>query len=135
MHDKTKTRRGAIRGKSKKCRSTSVTQRMMGEAFLFGKDDSDNLAMPWFMRGAKEGDAEALYLLGEDYREGNVNEQNNFCAYVCYDLAVTQGRGDAEKKRDEIEKANLMTPAQIRVAKRMAEKCRKQYYENCKKGV
>ena len=124
MRDQTKTRRDAIRGKSKKCRSTSVTQRMMGEAYLFGKDDSDNLAMPWFIRGAKEGDAEALYLLGEDYREGNVNEQNNFCAYVCYDLAATQGHKDAKKRRDEMEISNLLSSEQFAEVKIIVNKWR-----------
>ena len=103
--------------------------RAMGLKYAYGSDEEDRkLAKDLLYLAAKGGDVKSLFNLGLLHEEGKGVRMSKCRAYMCYELASK--KCDAAKtKRDKMESENLIPPKQIRIAKRMAEKCRKQIYE------
>ncbi len=67
---------------------------------------------------AEWGYADAQYSLGFMYKNGHAVTQDYVQAHKWYDIAVSNGSEIAAKERDKV--ANLMAPAQIAEAQRLA---------------
>ena len=71
----------------------------------------------WFRMSAEQGHAEAQFLLGVMYREGEGVPQDFAEAQVWFNLAAAQGHRGAKQVRGIV--AERMTPDQIAKAQRM----------------
>ncbi len=83
-----------------------------------GAQQNSTEAVKWWRKAAEQGFAQAQYNLGLMYDEGRGLQQNYVWAHMWYNLAAKQGDRDAIKNRDMV--AQLMTPAQINEALRLA---------------
>ena len=103
--------------------------RAMALKYACGNDEEGRkLAKDYLYLAAKGGDAKSLFNLGLLHEEGKGVRKSKCRAYMCYELASKKFSA-AKTKRDKMERENLIPSKQIRIAKRMAEKCRKQIYE------
>ena len=75
-------------------------------------------AAKWYRLAAAQGFASAQFNLGFMYVTGQGVRQDYVQAHMLWNLAAAQGVADAIKTRDRA--ANLMTPAQIAEAQRLA---------------
>ncbi len=71
-----------------------------------------------FEAGARSGDPESQYMLGQMYAQGRGTLQNYVEAHRWYNLAAARGYGEAVQARDALERR--MTPTQIAEAQRLA---------------
>lgn len=78
---------------------------------------------------AELGVAEAQYLLGVMYANGEGVIRNYVMGHMWFNAAVSNGYSDARKKRDFITKA--MTAAQIAEAQKLARECVHKNYKGC----
>jgi len=100
---------------------------MVGELYyLFKKQNAE--ALKWFRLASNQGNAGAMYYLGNMHHNGNGVPQNYVEAYKWYSLAVSQA-GPREKEMDTLTMATenrdgvarRMTPAQVADAQRQAK--------------
>ena len=75
-------------------------------------------AVGWYRRAAEQGEVAAQSNLGGMYGAGDGVAQDYILAHMWYDLAGAGGDEDAAKLRDSV--AELMTPAQVADAQRLA---------------
>ncbi len=98
----------------------AVAQYNLGLMYFVGRgmpqDDAE--AIRWYRRAAEQGDAGAQFNLGLMHFEGRGVAQDHVQAHMWVNLAAAQGREDARKARDKL--AELMTPAQLAEAQRLA---------------
>ncbi len=80
------------------------------------QDDAE--AVRWYRLAAEQGDAGAQNNLGVMYLEGRGVPQDYVQAHMWIKLAAAQGKESFRKSRDLL--AELMTPAQIDEAQRLA---------------
>ncbi len=71
-----------------------------------------------FEAGARTGDPEAQYMLGQMYAQGRGTLQNFVEAHRWYNLAAARGYAEAANARDALERK--MTPAQVSEAQQLA---------------
>ena len=103
--------------------------RGMALKYAYGNDEEGRkLAGHYLYLAVKGGDVESLFNLGLWHEQGWYVRKSKCRAYMCYELASKKFSA-AKTKRDKMERENLIPSKQIRIAKRMAEKCRKQIYE------
>ena len=74
--------------------------------------------MKWYSKAADQGIALAKFNLGIMYSRGQGVTQDYVNAHMWFNLSAAQGNKGAEMFRDSL--ANLMTPAQIDEAQRLA---------------
>ncbi len=86
----------------------------LGELCEQGKVPAGITALTCYKEAAKKGHAKAQYKLGK-------MAQNNFDAYVWFDLAVKNGYTKAAKERDKI--GQYMDKKQIAQAKARSKNC------------
>ncbi len=94
-----------------------------------GVPKDDNTAVQWYTLAAKQGNAVAQINLGMKYAKGQGVLKNNVRAYMWLNIAVIFGEEKAIEIIDKI--AKLMSPAQIRTAKRLSLYCVKENYKGC----
>ena len=87
--------------------------------------EDNQTAITWFTRAAKQGYADAQRMLGDIHAEGLDDVQ----AYKWFYLSATGGHEEAAERRDKLEAT--MTPAQIRQAQQLAQKCLSSHYQDC----
>jgi TPR repeat protein len=99
----------------------AIAQYFVGDAYSNGKGvlkDSKE-AVKWYRLAADQGDADAQFSLGGAYFNGEGIGKDLVLAYMWINLAADNGKVGAVETRDTL--AQLMTPAQIRQAQRMAK--------------
>jgi len=84
------------------------------------KDDRE--AVKWYRRAAEQGDTNAQLMLGLMYHLGQGVPQDYVQAHLWFNLAAAQGYSEAGANRDRV--TNLMTPAQVAEAQRLAREWR-----------
>jgi hypothetical protein len=75
-------------------------------------------AIKWYRLAADQGEVQAQYNLGVMYAQGRGVQKNYTLAHMWFNLAAKQGDQDAVKNQNLI--AQLMTPAQISEAQKLA---------------
>lgn len=105
-----------------------LSQSMLGEMYGEGKGVAKDYAesVKWLRIAAEKGIVVAQYNLGAMYENGSGVRKNKCRAYMLYSIAAAQGFKKGQKTRKKL--AANMTPRQIKIAKRIAEKCRKRHY-------
>ncbi len=98
----------------------ALAQFNLGVMYFVGRGvpQEDAEAVRWYRRAAERGDAGAQFNLGLTHFEGRGVAQDYVQAHMWVNLAAAQGRKDARKARDKL--AELMTPAQLAEAQRLA---------------
>lgn len=79
-------------------------------------------AVNWYRRAAEQGDVYAQLVLGRMYALGRGVPQGYVEAHMWWNLSASQGNTDAQKFRDKV--AEMMTPAQIAEAQKLASEWR-----------
>jgi uncharacterized protein len=92
----------------------------LGLIYDFGRATPQNYAeaAKWFRLAADQGNALAQSKLGYYYLNGQGVPQDYVSAYMWFNLSAASGDKDAVKARDSV--AELMTPAQIAEAQKLA---------------
>lgn len=75
-------------------------------------------AVKWYLLAAEQGQADAQASLGWLYFDGTGVPQDYVQAHVWWNLAAAQGDEGARDNRNRV--ADMMTPAQIEEAQRLA---------------
>ena len=83
-----------------------------------GAPESDQMALFWFRRAAKQEDALAFAKLGLMYALGRGVPKDLIQAHMWYNLSAAQGEKHASEFRDALVKR--MTPAQVAEAQKLA---------------
>ena len=79
---------------------------------------------------AKQGNAGAQSSLGGMYAEGQGVIEDNVYAHMCWNIAASSGKNkSASKNRDIV--AEIMTPAQIAEAQKLAHECVRKKFKGC----
>jgi TPR repeat protein len=86
-------------------------------------------AAKWYRHAAEQGDAIGQFNLGLMYFEGRGVPENDVYAHMWINLAATNGVQDGAKARDIV--AELMSPSQIKKAKKLARECIRKKYKGC----
>ena len=94
-----------------------------------GFTENDKTALKWYTIAAKQGHASAQYFLGWMYADGEGVIQDNVRAHMWLNIAASLGNKTATRNRDII--AELMTPSQVKIARRLAHECEKTNYRAC----
>ena len=89
---------------------------MYSEGYGVSQDYKE--AAQWFRLAAKQGHPDAQLNLGILYAEGAGVPQNYVLAHKWFNLAAVEGDKKSEKARNRVEE--LMTPAQLAEAQRLA---------------
>ncbi len=84
-------------------------------------------ALREFRPFAEQGLADAQYLLGDMYEEGEGVIEDYALAHMWWNIAASQGKEVAKKNRDRVEKE--MSPTQIETAHKLARECVKKNYK------
>lgn len=87
-----------------------------------GVPQDHQAAVRWLRRAAEQGNATAQHNLGAMYANGQGVPQDYVQAHLWFNLAAARGIGEAGENRDRV--TNLMTPAQIAEAQRLAREWR-----------
>jgi TPR repeat protein len=74
--------------------------------------------MRWYRLAAEQGDADAQYIVGVMYHNGEGVPQDYIVAHMWWNLSATKGNELARQNRDVV--ARDMTPDQIAEAQRLA---------------
>lgn len=79
-------------------------------------------AVKWYRLAAEQGDADAMNLLGGMYGTGKGVPQDYAEAHKWHNLAASRSTGDLHERASELRDsvAQMMTPAQIAEAQRLA---------------
>ncbi len=86
--------------------------------------------MKWFRLAAEHGNAKSQYNLGFMYYEGQGVIEDNVYAHMCWNIAASSGKNkSASKNRDIV--AEIMTPAQIAEAQKLAHECVRKKFKGC----
>lgn len=94
-----------------------------GAMQLYQKGDYSN-ALKEFSILANQGDADAQFILGDMYANGQGTEKDGVTAYMWYDIAARNGANGADAIRDDY--GTGLSPAEIDKAKQMAGEWRPQ---------
>ena len=86
-------------------------------------------ALKEFTPLAEQGDATAQYNLGLMYGNGQGVLQDNIYAHMWFNIAASNGDGDAAKYRDLT--AKEMTSNQLAEAQKLARECVAKEYKGC----
>lgn len=102
----------------------AIAQFFLGDAYSNGEGvlQDKKEAVKWYSLAAEQGDADAQFNLGAAYYNGEGVFQDLVIAYKWINLAAYSGKQGAVETRETL--AQLMTPAQIGQAQRMAEQWR-----------
>lgn len=87
------------------------------------------LAVKWYRLAAAQGDSYAQNLLGAMFRDGNGVIQDNIKAHMWFGIGASKGDHVSVIMRVKIEVK--MTPAGIKTAQALAQKCRQSNYKQC----
>jgi TPR repeat protein len=92
----------------------------LGVSYAQGRGAPLNVAeaVKWYRLAADQGEVQAQYNLGVMYAQGRGLQKNYTLAHMWFNLAAKQGDQDAVKNQNLI--AQLMTPAQISEAQKLA---------------
>jgi hypothetical protein len=92
----------------------------LGAAYELGSGvpQDSAAAARWFRKAADQGNAKSQRILGAMYADGRGVPQDYVAAHMWFNLAAAGGDKDATEFRDRV--ANLMTPAQIAEAQKLA---------------
>jgi TPR repeat protein len=98
----------------------AIAQLNLGLMYIEGRGvpQNDAEAVKWWQKAADQGVDQAQYNLGVMYTQGRGLQKNYVLAHMWYNLAAKQGNQDAIKNQNLV--AQLMTPAQIAEALRLA---------------
>ncbi len=107
-------------------------QLFLGDIYLNGLGVSQDYAQEirWYRLAAEQGYAGAQYNLGFMYVMGRGVQQDHVQAYLWFNLAAAQGNELDRKVRDGL--AEMMTPAQLADAQRMAREWKPEIAEERK---
>ena len=95
-----------------------------------GVPKNEKEARKWSRLAAKQGNPEALTLLGSlYYKTGGAESPDVVRAYIWYEAAAEQG--NAEAKKDLASLTKELTPQQVTEAREKAHKCKSAKYEQC----
>ena len=86
-------------------------------------------AIRWYTRAAEQGYAYAQSALGRMYEKGQGVSQDYLRAYMWFSLAASLWDPDARKEQEIVEK--MMSPTQIKTAKKLARDCVQKNYKGC----
>ena len=86
-------------------------------------------ALREFQPLAEQGDAKSQYNLGVMYDNGQGVPQDDFYAYMWWNIAASSGDKDAIHNRDIV--AKEMTPSQLETAQKLARECVRKKYKGC----
>ncbi len=107
-------------------------QVMLGVMYDYGRGVTKDYAeaIRWYRLAAEQGYAGAQYNLGFMYVMGRGVQQDHVQAYLWFNLAAAQGNELDRKVRDGL--AEMMTPAQLADAQRMAREWKPEIAEERK---
>jgi uncharacterized protein len=94
-----------------------------------GVPQDDKTAVKWFTLAAEQRDVRAQTYLGLMYANGDGVPQDYVRAHMWFNLSASIGHENAIKGRDIV--ANLMTPADISAAQKLARECAAKNYKGC----
>jgi len=105
-------------------RGNAEAQTHLGAMYHLGQGvpQNDAEAAKWFRLAADQGNADAQWLLGIMYYTGHGTREDYVQAHMWFNLSAAQGFENARKSLDSLEE--LMTPAQIAEAQRLAREWR-----------
>ena len=96
-----------------------IAQSSLGRLFYKGIAAPDFVtAAKWFRKAADQGDVDGQTYLGTMYARGQGLPIDYVQAYIWYTLAIKWGNSGASRSRDLL--AQVMSPAQIAIAKQLA---------------
>ena len=108
------------------------TQYNLGWMYRKGKGVPQDYktAVKWFRLAAEHGNAKSQYNLGFMYYEGQGVIEDNVYAHMWWNIAASSGKNkSASKNRDIV--AEIMTPAQIAEAQKLARECVRKKFKGC----
>jgi len=84
---------------------------------------------------AEEGNADAQFMLGMMYHNGEGVPRSNLHAYVWFSLSMSNSDATSQDFHDAVQALNMteraMTGADIEIGREMAYRCQAQHYKDC----